>query len=135
VDYNAAGQGFQDMVRDLDTRVSRVERIVSLFAAPLKKVKISWELLQAYLDKNCNEHDPHPSDDGWRRNYSYDYYHRSSGIQCQFRDFDDQAVLRMAIITVAACEGVMPMRLLERIQPGLVGAVDLLGEAGNEPGT
>jgi len=39
------------------------------------------------------------------------------------------------VLTVAACEQIMPMRLVEKLWPDQISAVDLLAEAGREPGT
>jgi len=135
VDYDSAGQSFMEMVRDLSERLDRAEKILGLFVAPLQDVVISWAALTQYLDGKCDEHDPHPGEREWRRDFTYRYIHKS-GIRCNFENgIHDQEVLRSAILTVAACEGVMPMRLMETLQPGCFGVVDLLAEAGNEPGT
>ena len=138
---NASGGGFLDDLNKLAARLERLERICSLFVAPLAPldVKIKWTSLQAYLDKRVDAPSPQRR---WDRDSTCVYVYNPLGIRCDFsqvhyRDGDGDDVqdeLREALLTVAACEGKMPMRLLEEIQPGAVGAVDLLADVGKAPG-
>jgi len=140
--YDQAGQGFLDSFRDIANRLDRLERITSLFIAPVVALgaTLEWTALQRYLDAQAEDVELHQGDRRWRRDFTRVYIHAATGIRCDFSNtgFDpneEQRLLREAVLTVAACEQIMPMRLVEKLWPDQISAVDLLAEAGREPGT
>jgi len=132
--------GLSQEIEALADRFLRLERIVSLFLVPVirSQVFIEWGALQRYLDEQSDASlgklkESYPT---WRRDITCVYIHNATGIRADFSGYQpvEQARLLEALLTVAACEGRMPMALLQEIQPGCLNAVDALASEVAEPG-
>ena len=132
-------ESFMEQFRALGERLIRVETLCTLFTQPIKalNIDIDWRLLQRFMDEKADD----PAAAAWdysggKRDYTCVYVHQGTGMRVDFSSTaNDQDKLRLAILSIAAVEGMMPLRLLQEIQPDCVGVVDALAEAGRDPGT
>ena len=119
---NYQGYGsFLDVMRNLQTRITRLEMTVTLWLAPVRDCTLNRETFKRWLDDN------------WRTgSFASEYRHETSHVMVKLPNDGEQwawgAELREVLLTIAAVEGRTPRDLLLEIDPNAFpSAIDALG--------
>jgi hypothetical protein len=129
---STGGQSFMESMGEMVRRVERLERVVTLLAAPVFPYVglLESKAFVAYLEARSSN-DFTDTEKPWKRPYNGmdDFTHKQTGTSISLPTWDGgdaKQQLLGHLLTIAAFEGRMPVRVLADIQPDAMSAVDAL---------